>query len=163
MATATRRVFIVTCPLELPLLPRSQNPHLTVDSVPRIADSLGMFGLTKHWEVCVEAAPGSSDSITKLFGKARYFGGPGPSWWKGGDDGLSWDADRVAHIEAVELVGETRLSDAEINEIGRFRWANFPRWLATQIGLIGEPRLCRGAAQKRVGRVSSCVVELPGL
>ena len=85
-----------------------------------------MFGLTKHWEVCVEAAPGSSDSVTKLFGKARYFGGPGPSWWKGADDGLSWDADRVAHIEAVELVGETRRSDAEIIEIGRFRWANFP-------------------------------------
>ena len=163
MTTATRRVFIVTRPLKLPLLFPRQNSWPTVDSAPRITGSLDVFGLTKHWEVCVEATSGSSDNFDELFHHARYFGGVGSSLWKGGDGKLSWDLDQVRSIEAVELVGETRRSDAEIIEIGRFRWAGFFMPAGKADGADWRVARCREAAQKRVGRLSVYAAELPGL
>ena len=55
-----------------------------------------------------------------------------------GDDELSWDTAHVARVEAVELVGETRRSDAEINEIGRFGRPISPCRPARQTGLTRE-------------------------
>ena len=83
--------------------------------------------------------------------------------WKGGDGKLSWDLDQVASIEAVELVGETRLSDAEINEIGRFRWASFFMPAGKAGGADWRVARCREAAQRRVGGLSVYPAKLPGL
>ena len=111
----------------------------------------------------MEATPGSSDNFDELFHHARYFGGVGSSLWKGGDGKLSWDLDQVRSIEAVELVGETRRSDAEIIEIGRFRWAGFFMPAGKADGADWRVARCREAAQKRVGGLSVYAAELPGL
>ena len=63
------------------LVPCRKNSWPTVGSVPRIMNSLDMFGLTKHWELCVEARAGFSDDFTEFSVTHAISGGGGWARW----------------------------------------------------------------------------------